>query len=220
MSKNNSSPIAILTKSYPNMDIVTADSFIINGELLCSVSFFVALYSVDRRQIPKWVKLGLKPHKFSLPKLLLFNPLDLVLWHKANIKSTSKASKFADTGKYDKDESELDLKDVSKDEADRRLQIQKVLIEGLKHKELQGQLVRADDLDKTLAEQAVMHKVCYMEDLETLPTLLQGMSKEEITDFLQDHYANRMENARELITKVYAEEDTLHEIVKKACLNG
>jgi len=206
-----------VTEAFPELDIVQCECFMIGAKVLVTERFLSDFYGVSGRAIRLWREKGLPLDAITVKHLNLYNLSVVINWNLKNIKQKSKSS-FIDEDINT--ELHKNIKEVTKEEADRRLQIQKVLIEQLKHDELVGKLVRADDLDKTLAEQAVMHKVSYMEDLETLPTLLQDMSKSSISNFLQDHYANRMENALTLMTKVFKEEDTLHSIIKKACLNG
>jgi hypothetical protein len=198
MSEHGNSSLKKLVKNYPDMKIESTESYVINGELVCTTNFITSLYNIHRNQIGKWVKQGLQPHRYSLPKLMLFSPIDVILWHKTNIKSTSKASKFAGSDKYDEDESKKDLSEVSKDEADRRLQIQKVLNEEIKHKELIGKLIPAEDTDKALAELGAVHVAQYRGDLKLLPMLLENKPKHEIQKLLDAHYKARVEDMDKL----------------------
>lgn len=86
----------------------------------------------------------------------------------------------------------------------------------LKRKNLEGSLVESDDLDKAMAEQAVLHKTDKLNDEKVLPTLLEGKTSSEISDILQEHNQERLDHFDRLINKEFKDSKTLYDIIEIA----
>ena len=167
-----------------------------------------AYFGISDKTLINWKKKGLEKAVYSISKLDLFDISYVNGWKTVNVNPVGKnITKISDDGSAD--ESEKDIEEVSEQEADRRLKIWKVKMEELKHKELLGELVRAEDVDRAMAEQAVLHKAQLIDDLDTLPAMLENKSKAEIANILENHYERRMKNLSDFISKEYEDSDVM-----------
>jgi response regulator RpfG family c-di-GMP phosphodiesterase len=87
-------------------------------------------------------------------------------------------------------------------------------IYALKRKSLEGGLVPAGELDRAMAEQALLHKSDKLHDESTLPQLLEGKSISEIRDIMRTHHTKRLNRLDELINKQYNSKLSLHDLVE------
>lgn len=84
----------------------------------------------------------------------------------------------------------------------------------LKRKNLEGQLVEAEDLDKAMAEQAILHKTDKINDEKVLPTLLEMKPASEISKILYQHNQERLAHFDKIINKEFTCEETLYDIIE------
>jgi len=208
MSKKESRNLKKVQDAFPELDIRQTECFMVGAKVLVTEKFLSDFYGVSGRTIRLWREKGLPLDPITVHNLNLYNLIDVINWQIENVKG--KSSIIKQTQRDFDDESDLDLSEVSKDEADRRLQIQKVLNEEIKHKELTGKLIPAEDTDKALAEIGAVHVAQYRGDLKLLPMLLENKPKHEITKILDEHYASRIEDMHK-ITNVKGHVVTIYE---------
>lgn len=84
----------------------------------------------------------------------------------------------------------------------------------LKRKNLEGQLVEAEDLDKAMAEQAILHKTDKINDEKVLPTLLEMKSASEISKILYEHNQERLSHFDKIINKEFSCPETLYNVIE------
>lgn len=198
--------------AYPEHKVLQCDSYKIGTKVLVTENFLADFYEVHKRSIHVWRTKGLKADPMSLKNLNLYNLVDVLKWHNDTI--VGKSTIFKADGEVNR-EANLPLDEVSSDEADRRKKIEEVKKMLKINAELSGSLVKAEDLDRGMAEQAVIHKGQYMDDLVQLPSILEKRSKGEIANFLEQHYQKRMQNISTFIHKTFDIPDHFYTEINK-----
>lgn len=96
---------------------------------------------------------------------------------------------------------------------------QQAAILTLKHEALKGSLVDAEDLDRAMAEQAIMHKTDKINDEKVLPTLLENKTASEIAEILHEHNQERLSHYDRLINKEFKQKETLYDVLEAVLLH-
>jgi hypothetical protein len=91
---------------------------------------------------------------------------------------------------------------------------ERATMDTLKRKALDGQLVEAEDLDKAMAEQAILHKTDKINDEKVLPTLLEMKSAGDIASILYEHNQERLAHFDKIINKEFTCTETLYDIIE------
>ena len=211
--KKESRNLKKVVDAFPELDIRQCETFMVGSKVLVTEKFLSDFFGVSGRAVRLWREKGLPLDPITVHNLNLYNLIDVIKWNLDNVKDGKSSIILSKQTTNTVDESKVDLKDASKDEADRRLQIQKVLNEEIKHKELTGKLIPAEDTDKALAEIGAVHIAQYRGDLKLLPMLLENKPKHEITKLLDEHYASRIEDMNK-ITNVKGHKVTIFERYK------
>jgi len=183
--------------------------FIDNREVVVKREL-MSLWKVDRKTIERYVGKGMPVHLASIKTFQVFDLLSCEEWRDENInKSQSlKASKPSDrTVPTDGDESEVDLKDVSVDEAERRLKIKDNMIKEYKIKELSGEYIKSETTDKITAEMGATFIGWLVNSRETLSGDLVNKSKGEIFSVLDEHFGKFIQDLGKRLNHDYNEED-------------
>ena len=196
--KKESRNLKKVVDAFPELDIRQCETFMVGSKVLVTEKFLSDFFGVSGRAVRLWREKGLPLDPITVHNLNLYNLIDVIKWNLDNVKDGKSSIILNKQTTNSFDESKVDLKDASKDEADRRLQIQKVLNEEIKHKELTGKLIPAEDTDKALAEIGAVHIAQYRGDLKLLPMLLENKPKHEITKLLDEHYASRIEDMNKI----------------------
>lgn len=212
MSKQYSKNFKKVKDAYPELDITQCETFMIGSKVLVTERFLADFYNVSGRTIRLWREKGLKLDAITVHNLNLYNLLEVIQWQLDNVKG--KSSIIRTEAPDTIDESDKDISEVSEAEADRRLKIQKVLNEEIKHKELTGKLISAEETDKVLAELGALHIAQYRGDLKLLPMLLEKKPKHDISRLLDDHYKSRVEDMHKIVN-VKGHEVTIFERSKE-----
>lgn len=105
-----------------------------------------------------------------------------------------------------------DDNDMPIEEAERREKVAKAKMAEIKLKEAEGLLIPADDLDKAMYEQAIMHKTDKSNDEKILPILLEMKNQEEIRDLLESHNDDRLELLDSQLEQRHKNEPTNYDI--------
>lgn len=197
--KKESRNLKKVVDAFPELDIRQCETFMVGSKVLVTEKFLSDFFGVSGRAVRLWREKGLPLDPITVHNLNLYNLIDVIKWNLDNVKDGKSSIILNKQTTGVVDESNVDLKDASKDEADRRLQIQKVLNEEIKHKELTGKLIPAEDTDKALAEIGAVHIAQYRGDLKLLPMLLENKPKHEITKLLDEHYASRIEDMHKIV---------------------
>jgi len=207
-----------IRKENPDVNLSSIETFVIEDKTLVTIPFLEKLYGLSRRQIGNWQTMGMEKSEYSQPRLVLFDLAYVMKWKQENIKeSYSRRTDGVRGIKVDRDgkadERDLPIDEVSKDEAERRQMILKAKNEEIKLKEAQGELVKAEDTDKAMAEQAAIHVAQYQNDLKLFPIILANKSQGEIKEIIDEHYEERIRNLNKLIHKVFDIPETVHDMI-------
>jgi len=219
-----------LKKNHPEVKIESVEVYFIDKKMYVNMNFLSKYFNVTPRTVINWQDRGLIHSDFSLKNLKLFAFEATIEWVDRNINKTkakggkkSKSEMIDEAQKIEinehSPEAHKDIDKVSEAEADRRLKIIKNKIEEMKLKELEGELVRAEDLDIAQAEQAVIHVAQYMNDKKLLPSLIEMKPRDDISKTLDELYQDRIENAHAIISKVCDIPITLYDLIQKLLEN-
>jgi len=174
---------------------------------------------VKIRQIGNYIKRGMPIHSTGKRNVQKFDIEVCKKWKDRNIdklmsiktdNSQQRAEK-EDTSAKDSGELKGDLARKLKADADSA--VIKVQLDDLKLAEAEGRVVDANDLDRSMAEQAVVHKTDKINDENILPIMLANKSATEIKKKLQTHNKKSHEELDKLIHKEFSSKETLYDIV-------
>ena len=180
---------------------------------------------IKLRQIANYVKDGMPIHSTGARNAQLFDIGQCKKWRLKNIDKTmaiktelkrkSEEENDQREKEYEGDEESQKndlLRKLRADADDAEL---KVKLNEIKLAEAEGRLVDADDLDKAMSEQAIIHKTDKTNDEKILPILLENRSSGEIAEILHEHNQERLNGLDKLINKVFDSEETLHEVIEE-----
>jgi len=105
------------------------------------------------------------------------------------------------------DRSEINIDDVSTEEAERRLKIKENKIKEYKIKELSGEFIKADTTDKAMAEFGATFIGWLVSNRETLSGDLANKEKGEIFEILDDVYGTFIKEIGKRLNKDFTDED-------------
>ena len=189
----------INTEQFKGGTLLTDECVIYNKKLLVTKAGALNILSITSRRFSILITNGLLPYHNHDS---LYEVVYLIKFYEQYSKEVIPSQFIIERDVITPEQ----LEECDIEELDRQYKLEKVKIERVKYQELTGSLVKADDLDRTTAEQAILHKVNYMDDLEVLPTMLEKMERDEISTFLNNHYTKRMDDMRILLTKLYKDD--------------
>ena len=212
--------IAKLRKQFPEAsDIKDAGAVWVDGRLFVTNEFAQQFFGVVRRTITGWVGRGM-PGKVQLDSMVVvWDFAQMLSWHSQNIDSGkgmgAKHNALVAEVRSAANPRVADLSDVDPRTADVETLERLKKYEDLKkirlqNAELEGSLIPAEDQDRAMAEQAVIHLVQYQDDFEALPPALAMKSEAFIRQFLDQHYERRIDAVHSFITKEFDVPDKLH----------
>lgn len=212
-----------LRKALPEArDIRALEAFFVDGKILITAAGLADFFNVGRRSISLWQKRGLTPEVSKNGLVALFDLNLAIKWNAENVSQKhsawgkgEKSPKQSEENLPPVDPATIDLATASIETLDRLKAIEDVTNKRLKNAKERGDLVPAEDLDRAMAEQGVLHVTYYMDDLESLPAALAGKTEAQISAFLEPHYARRIENAHTFISKVFDAPDWLFRKIKE-----
>jgi len=196
----------------------TIESYMIDGKLYVTTSFVSAFFQTDPRNIRNWKKDGLssKKERGIRQDLFLFN--EVYKWTRENIdKGKSRAGKKKKESVEDMME-EPNLRhidDLSFEEAERRKKIAELKLANIKIAKEEGLLIEADDVDKAMYEQAIMHITKINNDEKIIPILL-SLTEEQVKN-LKEHNKDHIDLLHSQIEQRFKKDpsnyDIFHEIL-------
>ncbi|WBC28550.1 hypothetical protein TPMD03_74 [Thiohalocapsa phage LS06-2018-MD03] len=182
----------------------------LDGIILIFEDDLAKVIGVSKRMLQNYKEDGLEHHPLAVKGAVVYDLIYALKWL-YNVKDKVISTKQKTPIKKDS-AADFNMKMLLLDHETKE---QKLETDKLKHAILKKEYVKAEDLDRSTAEQAVVHKAQYLDDLEMLPTLLENRSREEIDDVLQEHYASRMESISKFIDKQFELPNTFHNIILK-----
>lgn len=208
-----------LKKNNPDKTIETEEVYFIDGIPTVTISYIQKVMGVSRPTIRWWEKKGLQEDDASTPHLKLFDIDYLKRWHKENMnqemsnRGRGKNPNIDDA--YDEDdEANLDIDEISEGEAKRRNEIAKLKLAEIKIKKENDVLIDAEDVDKSMAEQAVLYESTKKNNEKILPVLLENRSRDEIASLLYAHNMEDSKNKQRLVKKVFKSNETFYDIAQ------
>ena len=196
-----------LKKENPNADMRSVEAFQIDKKIYVQSKFVEMFFDITRQTHIAWQHKGLTPDEKSIKRkrgVKIYELDYLIKWQNDNVdhRRSKNAKKVHGQPAEPKPiYPKADIKDVTREEAERLLKIENVKIERLKHDELAKELIRAEDTDRAMAELGAIHVAQYQGDLKLLPILLEGKTKQEIAELLDDHYKARVEDMNKIVNK-------------------
>lgn len=178
---------------------------------------------VKLRQIGNYIKDGMPIHSVGKRNAQMFDLKACQLWRSKNI-DRGMASKTENIKPSIVDHEENLAEEEIKQRSDlsRKYTAEaddaelKVKLNRIKLAEAEGRLVDADDLDKAMAEQAIIHKTDKTNDEKILPILLENKTSAEIAVLLHEHQQERLEMLDKLINKKFTSSSSLFDIIEQA----
>lgn len=202
-----------LKRVFPDAtEIHQADVFVVDGKVYCTVNFIMEFFGVARRTVAGWQAKGLPCAATAQTAINAYDLVDTINWHAANIDQNKvRRSNTASAAKGVIPPPPNDLTDITTvdekradiETLDRLKKFEDLRKVRLSNAVTAGELIPAEDTDRAMAEQGVIHVTYYMDDLDTLPSALANRSESYIANFLEQHYERRIDNAHEFIRKVF-----------------
>lgn len=177
---------------------------------------------VKIRQVGNYVRDGMPIHSVGARNAQLFDIKACQLWRSKNI-DKSMAVKTINIKPsvidYEETLAEEEIRQRSdlsrKYTADAENAEINVELNKLKLEKERGIVVNADDLDKAMAEQAVIHKTDKTNDEKILPILLQNKTSAEIAILIHEHQQERLIMLDKLISKQFTSHSSLFDIIEQ-----
>lgn len=205
-------------------EIVPADVMWVDGKMIVTKSFMTRFFDVVPRSVTGWSNKGM-PGVYKVDtQTVWYDFAKVFAWHTENVASTPGPSRKPNAPvtqlKNTVTSRGVDLSEASPETADIETLERLKKYEDLKkirltNAELEGSLIPAEDQDRAMAEQAVIHLVQYQDDFEVLPPALANKSEAFVRSFLDDHYERRIASVHTFITSEYPEPDQFRrELIK------
>ncbi|WP_420480200.1 hypothetical protein [Brevundimonas sp. FT23028] len=193
--------------------IEVVEAYVENGKVYVATKFLENYFKTSTRNIGNWIKKGLPKYKLKGINSNVFILEEVLIWHANNINKTkSRAGKKRKDEEGMNYEETIDLNLISYEEADRRKKILDVQLASVKLKEAEGELINADELDKALYEQAIMHITKLDNDEKILPILLEMKNQDEIKKILNEHNEDHLDTLSKQIEKKFKDDPTNYDV--------
>jgi len=189
------------------------EAYINNRKLYVPTKFLTTYFQTDERNIRNWIKKGLEFERVQGIRSNLFIFSEVLIWHKENInKSKSNNAKNRVVEVRNNTVQENDgLR--SYDDSEAKEKHFKAELAEIKYLEAQGLLVNADDLDKAMAEQAVLHIADKTNDEKVLPVVLENKQAQDIANILHEHNQERIAMLHKIFNKSFKSNETINDIL-------
>lgn len=199
------------SKKNPTVEVDSEELLIANGGYIFDRKQMVGILNLSIDRIKDYEKKGMPRSEYSTNGIVYYNLKDVMDWILVNVdisksKRVGAKEKIVDTD-YSFDESSLkDIDSISMDEAERRKKIADLKLANIKLEEAEKKLIPADDVDKAMTEQALMHKTKLNNDEKILPILL-GLTDSQV-HLLHEHNNDHLETLDKQITQRYKKDIT------------
>ena len=209
-------------KAVPGASEIRAtEAVFVDGKILVTVKFLEDYFRVGARTVRNWQKMGLVPAANKASVAVLYDLHDTIKWHDTSISKRHSANAKMEKPKDDGaplpaiDPNNVDLSTASIETLERLAKIEDVHKKRLQNAKERGEVIPAEDTDRAMAEQAVIHMTHYADDLDTLPAALANKSESYIANFLSGQYERRISNAHDFMQKVFDAPDWLWTKIKE-----
>lgn len=198
--------------------------YFINKKWVGTKKDLVKEFNCADRTITRYIKQGMPEHKQSTKEFKIFDMEECLAWKDRNInKEQSKKTKKNSNNEIEDDEENFSDEESSiiwdslsnkqrhkiaenaaylrKTIADADKSVSSARREQMKELEEEGLLVDANDIDKTMAEQAILHRTDKTNDEKVLPITLENKTAQEISIILHEHNQDRLDLLDKLVNK-------------------
>lgn len=207
----------LFIKQNPKNKIKIEEKYLFDNREIVSSKYLQQIWGVTDKTIRNYLIQGM-PYLIqeSSSRFKIFDLIECITWRMETI-NLSKSN----VSKMQQKESETETTESEVFEANRR----KIIADArkaeadansaeLKFKNLNGELISIDDIDKAMAEQAVLHKTDLLNAEKVLPIVLENKTKAEIANILKTNNQKRLDELDKLIKKEFKCEETLYEIIE------
>lgn len=191
----------IVKKENPNIDVEIDNIYKILDSYIVTRKQTMDILGLSKSGLIKYESKGLKRSAFSSRSQALYDLKYLINWVVENVDYKFSNKKRATTKRATEEEELGDDWDLRKKRADALKTEAQASKEELLLEELDGVLVKKDEIDKSMADLGATMGGFYRNDLKSLPVLLENKSQFEIQKILDEHYRNRMYDMRTVISK-------------------
>jgi phage terminase Nu1 subunit (DNA packaging protein) len=202
-------------KQNPKIKIHTEEKYLIDSREVVSSNYLQQIWGVTDKTIRNYISQGMPVSKFSSSRFKIFDLIECISWRMATIDMSK-----SNVSKVQQKESQEETQESIVFEANRRKIIAdadkaeaEAKISQMKEKNMAGELISIEDIDKAMAEQAVLHKTDIVNSEKIFPNLLENLEKSEIVKILKDQNQQRLESLDALIKKEFKCEETLYEVI-------
>jgi len=182
----------------------------------------VEIWGKSVKTIQRYIKDGLPVHSASTRAFQFFDLAEAIVWRDGNVDKVQSQKTISRQTEMeidiDGDDSELkiitDMERKLKADADKAEH--DAVIADLKKKKEEGSLISTKELKNTLADLTTIFMTLYMNDKKLLPVQLQNKTTNEMRDYLDLHYAKRIEDLRRYVELEFeGSEESLHDVIYK-----
>lgn len=207
----------LFIKQNPKIKIKIEEKYLLDNREIVSSKYLQQIWGVTDKTIRNYIAQGMPYLEAqSSSRFKIFDLIECISWRMETI-NLSKSN----VSKVQQKESESETTESEVFEANRR----KIIADAkkaefdansaeLKFKNLNGELISTEDIDKVMAEQAVLHKTDLLNAEKVLPIVLENKSKAEIANVLRTNNQKRLDELDKLIKKEFKCEETLYEIIE------
>jgi phage terminase Nu1 subunit (DNA packaging protein) len=201
----------------PKVKIKIENKYLHESREVVTSRYLQQIWGVTDRTIRNYIKEGMPVSDISSSKFKIFDLIECINWRMSQI-DMSKSNVSKATQKENETESgEESVAKANRDKiiADAKKAIHEANVSEMKEKNMRDELISADDVDKAMAEQAVIHKTDIINSEKILPLILENKSSAEITQELVGHNSERIKELNKLIKKEFDCDETLFEIIQE-----
>jgi phage terminase Nu1 subunit (DNA packaging protein) len=201
----------------PKVKIKIENKYLHENREVVTSRYLQQIWGVTDRTIRNYIKEGMPVSDISSSKFKIFDLIECINWRMSQI-DMSKSNVSKATQKENETESgEESVAKANRDKiiADAKKAIHEANVSEMKEKNMRDELISADDVDKAMAEQAVIHKTDIINSEKILPLILEDKSSAEITQELVGHNSERIKELNKLIKKEFDCDETLFEIIQE-----
>lgn len=216
-----------LRNKYPDLAIEETSVFIIDKQLYGTLLAVGATQGVKPITVKDWIKEGLKYSEFKAGNIHLINMKEATDWYRENKNRSYQRNiekpkvKTVPVPIGNTSTEVFGLRAID-DSEEKKKHFEAELAETKYLKEI-GQLVLADKLDQSMAEQATIHLSDIANDEKVLPTLLAEKTASEIDVIFKNHKNERkvqLEKIAKNITKGDASLMDVFEVIRREFASG
>ncbi len=207
----------LFIKQNPKIKIKIEEKYLVDNREVVSSKYLQQIWGVTDKTIRNYITQGMPFLEESSSRFKIFDLIECVTWRMETINLAK-----SNVSKVQQKESEKESTESEVFEANR----QKILADAkkamfdadsaeIKYKTLKGELISIEDIDKAMAEQAVLHKTDLLNGEKVLPIMLENKDKAEIANILKENNQQRLDDLDKLINKEFKCEETLYEVVQE-----